>query len=87
MTEPDKSADAFAGFSPFMDDNGNDYGSFEVFWWEEPDDDALRNEAFSNGLGGTGWYWQSGFPGCLPDGEPNGPWLTSRDAYENAIGD
>jgi len=29
---------------------------------------------------GTGWYWQSCFPGCLPDSEPMGPYLTEKDA-------
>jgi hypothetical protein len=29
----------------------------------------------------TGWYWQAGFPGCLPDGEPNGPFTTEDNAW------
>ena len=31
-----------------------------------------------------GWYWQAGFPGCLPDGEPNGPFATQADALADA---
>ena len=31
-----------------------------------------------------GWYWQAGFPGCMPDGEPNGPFPTQADALADA---
>ena len=31
-----------------------------------------------------GWYWQAGFPGCIPDGEPNGPFPAQADALANA---
>lgn len=31
------------------------------------------------------WYWVSQFPGCLPDGEPSGPFVTSTEAYNDAI--
>lgn len=31
-----------------------------------------------------GWYWQTGFPGCMPDGEPNGPFATQADALADA---
>lgn len=27
----------------------------------------------------AGWYWQACFPGCLPDGEPNGPFATEAE--------
>ena len=27
-----------------------------------------------------GWYWQSCFPGCLPDGEPFGPFSSEEEA-------
>lgn len=33
---------------------------------------------------GRGWYWHSCFPGCLPDGEPNGPFDTEAEAVEDA---
>lgn len=33
-----------------------------------------------------GWYWAAGFPGCLHDGEPSGPFATSRQALEDADG-
>lgn len=32
----------------------------------------------------VGYYWQSCFPGCLPDGEPNGPFPTEAEALADA---
>lgn len=32
----------------------------------------------------VGWYWWSCFPGCLPDGEPNGPFETEAEALADA---
>lgn len=32
----------------------------------------------------AGWYWHACFPGCLPDGDPNGPFATKADAIEDA---
>lgn len=31
-----------------------------------------------------GWFWQACFPGCLPDGEPNGPFKTYAEALADA---
>jgi len=31
-----------------------------------------------------GWYWQSCFPGCLPDGEPMGPFASEAEATADA---
>lgn len=31
-----------------------------------------------------GWYWWPCFPGCLPDGEPNGPFATQAAALADA---
>ena len=31
-----------------------------------------------------GWYWWPCFPGCLPDGEPNGPFETEQAALADA---
>ncbi len=36
-----------------------------------------------NGITG-GWFWWSCFPGCLPDGNPNGPFDTEEDALADA---
>lgn len=31
-----------------------------------------------------GWYWWACFPGCLPDGEPIGPFATEAEAIADA---
>lgn len=31
-----------------------------------------------------GWYFQYGFPGCLPDSDPTGPYLTAFRAIRAA---
>lgn len=31
-----------------------------------------------------GYYWQACFPGCLPDGDPNGPFDTYAEALADA---
>lgn len=36
-----------------------------------------------NGIEG-GWFWQSCFPGCLPDGDPMGPFATRAEALADA---
>lgn len=32
----------------------------------------------------AGWYWQACYPGCLPDGEPMGPYDTEAEAIADA---
>lgn len=50
---------------------------------------------FDFGMGGTiredtnptlweGWYWQACFPGCLPDGDPMGPFSSQAACLEDA---
>jgi hypothetical protein len=31
-----------------------------------------------------GWYWWSCFPGCLPDGDPTGPFSSEDEALADA---
>ena len=59
----------------FKADDGSEYGSFEVFYsdgWEAHDPSA------------AGWYWWACFPGCMPEGEPNGPFPFEEAAVRNA---
>ena len=35
----------------------------------------------------TAWWWWFCFPGCLPEGEPNGPFETEAEALEDAQGE
>jgi hypothetical protein len=32
----------------------------------------------------AGWYWWACFPGCLPDGDPSGPFATEAEALADA---
>jgi len=52
----------------------NRSGSFEVFW----------NQSELEGDFQPGWYWWPSFPGCLPDGDPIGPFSGSIAAYYDA---
>lgn len=65
--------DSESGFHRFLDeDTGEGHGSFEVFWEEGREEMA------------GGWYWWACLPGCLPDGEPAGPFASSIRAYFDA---
>lgn len=64
--------DSRAGYHAFMDEFDVEYGSFEIFW-------------LNDGERPVGWYWWACFPGCLPDGEANGPFASSIEAYYDAI--
>ena len=64
-------------YHQFTDNQGNSLGSFETFktyglfdQGEEPLE--------------PGWYWWSCFPGCLPDGEPSGPFSNEQEALKDA---
>ena len=73
--------DAYEGYHQFETDKGDPYGSFEVFWAEE----GMTYEA--DGVWETsppGWYWWACFPGCVPDGDPIGPFASSTAAYFDA---
>ena len=72
---PNKRESDFAGFHSFKDENGKDYGSFEVFWGD-PDDIALG-----------GWYWWKRWEDHEPEGtgEAYGPFSTSLLAYADAL--
>jgi len=44
--------------------------------------DALADDREPADL--VGYFWQSCFPGCLPDGEPMGPFGTEAEALTDA---
>ena len=57
----------------------------EVFYMD--DDQALEYALFGTAYGmdaEAGWYWQPCFPGCMPDGEANGPFKTEAEAIADA---
>jgi hypothetical protein len=70
--EEAKVFDSKAGFHQFINEDGEEYGSFEVFWSDDTEDS------------GAGWYWHACFPGCMPDGDPFGPFARSSQAYDEA---
>lgn len=61
-------------------ESGEEHGSFETFWHDASD---LATEEQAESMP-TGWYWWPCFPGCLPDGDPVGPFDTERDAVLDA---
>lgn len=73
--------DGSAGYHQFHNEDGEAYGSFEVFWMDETPE---LDPDFDEDPMPAGWYWQAAFPGCLPDGEPNGPFATSHRALADA---
>lgn len=84
--EEAKVFDNEAGYHQFHNEDGEPYGSFEVFW---DDEDRLhgsepRNYDADGEPVKPGWYWWSCFPGCVPDGEASGPFGSSRAAREDA---
>lgn len=73
-------------YHQFISQDGTPYGSFETFV-DGPDlrDDGVPRNYDSNGEPiQEGWYWASGHPGCLWDGEPIGPFKTEQEAIEDA---
>lgn len=67
-------------YHQFRDDEGNAYGSFEVFRIDriaQRSDDEQR---------APGWYWWACFPGCMPDGDACGPFETEQAAIDDAQG-
>lgn len=68
-------SDTYAGYHQFhMEDTQETHGSFEIFWHPGHIEDDVS----------AGWYWHACFPGCMPDGEPSGPFASSRQALEDA---
>jgi len=80
-----------AGYHQFhADETQEEYGSFEVFWQNEICDTDKHEPRGTNlchveqCVVPAGWYWAAGFPGCLYDGDPMGPFASSQQAHENA---
>lgn len=46
----------------------------ETCFWNREDNEAL----------GAGWFYWCCFPGCLPEGDPIGPFMTWGDAFGSA---
>jgi hypothetical protein len=77
--EEAKVFDQFAGYHRFHSEESQEpYGSLEIFWrdYQAATDDS---EEFA-----AGWYWWACFPGCMPEGDPMGPFASSRAALQDA---
>jgi hypothetical protein len=59
----------------------------ETFYHDEADNAEFENGSSSHFGMSTGWYWWACFPGCLPDGDPIGPFVTEEEAMFNARSD
>ena len=66
---------AFHQFTPA--DGSEPFGSFEVFY-------DIRALTLTGKEVDAGFYWQSGFPGCLPDSSAFGPFQTEAEAIADA---
>ena len=78
-------------------------GSWEIFymsepemleWLETPDSvwAGFYNEDCDASIGDAakrlaGWWWWSCFPGCMPEGDPAGPFETKEAALADAAGE
>lgn len=75
--------DSHAGYHQFhAEETQEPYGSFEIFWHDDTAFDYDEDHTFDPQP--AGWYWHACQPGCLPDGEPCGPFASSRQALEDA---
>ena len=71
-------------FYPFIDDDGDERGSFEVFYMDQNEIEEFSegdpDHAFT-----PGYYWWACFPGCLPDSADQwGPFETEGEAIADA---
>jgi hypothetical protein len=82
-------------YHSFIDENGNEYGAFEVFEVGKTNvlDFAIGQYgktyygAVDTDLSPSeimGFYWWPCLDGCLPDGEAIGPFKSETEAIEDA---
>lgn len=79
-------------YHSFRADDNSEYGSFKVFYWSEAEAKAFGESGAYGITEGdellleAGWFWQFGFPGCLPTSDAFGPFETEADALAAALG-
>jgi hypothetical protein len=61
--------------------------NIEVFYLFSGDYPIYEDEYENAEYLPEGWYWQACFPGCLPDGDPMGPFDTEAEAIADATQD
>jgi hypothetical protein len=81
MVRPEEARvfDSEAGYHQFHAEQTQEpYGSFQIYWQDE----LAAGESSEPVV--AGWYWWECFPGSLPEGPPNGPFASSRQALKDA---
>lgn len=73
-------------YHAFKGPDGETFGSFETFQANTPGDClAMRADEPGAEIPPIGsWFWWACSPGCMPDGEPVGPFETEEQAIEDA---
>ena len=79
-------------YGHFQTYEGEEHGSFEVFYADESDCEQYTETWTEEGNCSEdeespytpGWYWWACFPGCMPDSDPNGPYESEDAAEESA---
>lgn len=61
--------------------------NIEIFHINERKGDSRFESTESDWPEGAGWYWWSCSPGCLPDAEAIGPFMSKRLCAIDAMGD
>ena len=72
-------------------ETGGIYGSFEVFHVDQIEAEIMIGDGLSESFDPdtevgdlVGYWWAAGFPGCLYDGGPVGPFPTYDEALADA---
>ena len=72
----------------FCEGTDQEYGSFEVFEMDACSACDWSKVSLAAGEGPanyeSGYYWHACFPGCMPDGDPSGPFATEELAIADA---
>jgi hypothetical protein len=75
----------------FEPTEGDPFGSFEVFYTGVGECTDLAKIEIAAAVPAEdrityqpGWYWWACFPGCMPDGDPEGPFQSEDAAVEAA---
>jgi len=72
---------AFYQFTPA---DREPFGSFETFYAQGSENVNYHDLPEFECITAAGFYWQSCFPGCMPDGEAVGPFQTEAEAIADA---
>ena len=71
-------------YHQFTSPDGEPFGSFETFYAQGRENVNYHDLPEFECITGAGFYWQSCFPGCIPDSDAVGPFQTEAEAIEDA---